>query len=54
MRRRAAIRDLAQKHVFVGKSALTDHFALLAIKLLGRSLEKACRGRHGRSTRAPT
>jgi alcohol dehydrogenase class IV len=34
--------DLAQKHVFVGKSALTDHFALLAIKLLGRSLEKAC------------
>ena len=34
--------DLAQNHVFIGKSALTDHFALLAIKLLGRSLEKAC------------
>ncbi len=34
--------ELAQKHVFIGKSALTDHFALLAIKLLGRSLEKAC------------
>jgi alcohol dehydrogenase class IV len=34
---------LAQKHVFIGKSALTDHFALLAIKLLGRSLEKACK-----------
>lgn len=35
--------SLPQKHVFVGKSALTDHFALLAIKLLGRSLEKAYR-----------
>ena len=34
---------LAQKHVFIGKSTLTDHFALLAIKLLGRSLEKACK-----------
>ncbi|WP_306868098.1 iron-containing alcohol dehydrogenase [Neorhizobium galegae] len=34
--------SLAQNHVFIGKSALTDHFALLAIKLLGRSLEKAC------------
>lgn len=34
--------ELAQKHVFIGKSALSDHFALLAIKLLGRSLEKAC------------
>lgn len=34
---------LPQQHVFIGKSALTDHFALLAIKLLGRSLEKAYR-----------
>ncbi len=34
---------LPQQHVFIGKSALTDHFALLAIKLLGRSLERACR-----------
>lgn len=33
---------LPQQHVFIGKSALTDHFALLAIRLLGRSLEKAC------------
>jgi alcohol dehydrogenase class IV len=33
--------DLAQKHVFVGKNALSDHFALLAIRLLGRSLERA-------------
>lgn len=34
---------LAQERVFVGKSALTDHFALLAIELLGRSLERAYR-----------
>jgi len=40
--RRGASHELAQKHVFIGKSDLTDHFALLAIKLLGRSLEKAC------------
>ncbi len=39
--RRGVDHSLAQKHVFIGKSALTDHFALLAIKLLGRSLEKA-------------
>ncbi|WP_448954933.1 iron-containing alcohol dehydrogenase [Labrys neptuniae] len=42
----AAKRDgnpcLSQQHVFIGKSALTDHFALLAIRLLGRSLERAC------------
>jgi alcohol dehydrogenase len=41
--RRGTDHSLAQKHVFIGKSALTDHFALLAIKLLGRSLEKACK-----------
>ncbi|HEY1782676.1 MAG TPA: iron-containing alcohol dehydrogenase [Roseiarcus sp.] len=35
--------SLPQKHVFIGKNALSDHFALLAIKLLGRSLEKAYR-----------
>jgi alcohol dehydrogenase len=35
--------ELAQQHVFIGKSALTDHFALLAIRLLGRSLERAWR-----------
>jgi alcohol dehydrogenase len=34
--------DLAQKHVFIGKSALSDHFALLAIRLIARSLERAC------------
>lgn len=41
--RRGDDHELAQNHVFIGKSALTDHFALLAIKLLGRSLEKACK-----------
>jgi alcohol dehydrogenase class IV len=41
--RRDVTSDLPQKHVFIGKTALTDHFALLAIKLLGRSLERACR-----------
>jgi alcohol dehydrogenase class IV len=33
---------LAQERVFVGKSAITDHFALLAIRLLANSLERAC------------
>jgi alcohol dehydrogenase len=32
---------LAQENVFIGKSALSDQFALYAIRLLGRSLEKA-------------
>lgn len=40
-KRRTADAELAQKHVFVGKSTLTDHFALLAIRLLARSLERA-------------
>lgn len=34
--------DLAQNHVFVGKNAMSDHFALEAIRLLGSGLEKAC------------
>jgi alcohol dehydrogenase class IV len=41
--RRGTSHDLPQNHVFIGKSDLTDHFALLAIKLLGRSLERACK-----------
>ncbi|MER9964717.1 iron-containing alcohol dehydrogenase [Mesorhizobium sp. M0045] len=41
--RRGTDPGLPQKHVFIGKTALTDHFALLAIKLLGRSLETAYR-----------
>lgn len=44
--------DLAQQHVFVGKSALTDHFALLAIRLLGRSLETAVRDGSNEAARA--
>lgn len=39
--RKSADHTLAQEHVFVGKNALSDHFALMAIKLLGRSLERA-------------
>ena len=39
--RRGTSHELPQHHVFIGKSDLTDHFALLAIKLLGRSLERA-------------
>jgi alcohol dehydrogenase class IV len=39
--RRDGEAELAQQHVFVGKNALSDHFALLAIKLLHRSLERA-------------
>ena len=43
---------LAQKHVFIGKSALTDHYALLAIRLLGRSLETAVRDGSNAAARA--
>ena len=39
--RRQPDADLALQHVFVGKSALTDHFALLAVRLLARSLKRA-------------
>lgn len=40
--RRNGDASLPQKHVSIGKSALSDHFALLAIRLLGKSLERAC------------
>lgn len=40
--RREPTPALAQERVFVGKNALSDHFALLAIELLSRSLERAC------------
>lgn len=50
--RRGTDHTLAQNHVFIGKSALTDHFALLAIKLLGRSLEKACKDGSDEDARA--
>ena len=50
--KRGADPTLPQHHVFIGKSALTDHFALLAIKLLGRSLEKAYRDGSNADARA--
>jgi alcohol dehydrogenase len=50
--RRGANPSLPQQHVFIGKSALTDHFALLAIRLLGRSLEQACRNGTDEGARA--
>lgn len=40
--RRDVTPGLSQERVFVGKSAITDHFALLAIRLLSASLERAC------------
>jgi alcohol dehydrogenase class IV len=39
--RKPSSHALAQENVFIGKSALSDQFALYAIRLLGRSLEKA-------------
>jgi alcohol dehydrogenase len=42
-RRRVPSAELAQQHVFIGKTPLTDHFALLAIRLIGRSLERVWR-----------
>lgn len=50
--RRPPSPELAQKHVFIGKSALTDHFALLAIRLIGRSLERAWRDGADEAARA--
>lgn len=34
--------DLTQQHVFVGKNVLSDHFALLAIASIWKSLYRAC------------
>ena len=50
--KRDADPHLPQQHVFIGKSALTDHFALLAIRLLGRSLERAYRDGSDEAARA--
>lgn len=41
--RREPSASLAQERVFVGKNALSDHFALMAVTLLSNSLERACR-----------
>lgn len=40
---RAATADLTLQHVFVGKNALSDHFALLAISSIWYSLHPACK-----------
>lgn len=50
--RRSGDAALTQKHVFIGKSALTDHYALLAIRLLGRSLETAVKDGSNATARA--
>ncbi|MDX8446854.1 iron-containing alcohol dehydrogenase [Mesorhizobium captivum] len=50
--KRGADPSLPQRQVFIGKSALTDHFALLAIRLLGRSLETAYREGSNENARA--
>ncbi len=40
--RRVASAGMAQERVFIGKSAITDHFARLAIQTIFSSLERAC------------
>lgn len=40
--RRDPVPGLAQERVFVGKNAISDHFALTAIELLWEGLETAC------------
>jgi alcohol dehydrogenase class IV len=40
--RREAVPGIAQDRVFVGKNAMSDHFALRAIELLWNGLEAAC------------
>ncbi len=40
--RREPTPELAQERVFIGKNALSDHFALTAISLLWQGLETAC------------
>lgn len=50
--RRAATPDLTQERVFIGKNALSDHFALNAIALLWRGLEAAYNDGHNPAARA--
>jgi len=50
--RRDPTQSLAQERVFVGKNALSDHFALMAIGLLAKSLETACRDGNDLAARA--
>ncbi|MGK9055001.1 iron-containing alcohol dehydrogenase [Neorhizobium petrolearium] len=49
--RREPIPGIAQQRVFVGKNALSDHFALGAITLLWEGLEAACEHGSDRSAR---
>lgn len=51
-KRRIGDATLPQQHVFIGKSVLTDHYALLAIRLLGRSLETAVKDGSNAEARA--
>lgn len=50
--RREPTASLSQERVFVGKNALSDHFALLAIGLLSKSLEQAWRDGNDMAARA--
>ncbi len=50
--RRVPDAALAQEHVFVGKNGFSDVFALRAITLIGRSLEKAYKDGNDRQARA--
>jgi alcohol dehydrogenase class IV len=50
--RRGTDPKLPQEHVFIGKSALSDHFAMLAVRLIGRSLERAYADGSDRGARA--
>jgi alcohol dehydrogenase class IV len=49
---RAPTPELSQQHVFVGKNALADHFALLAITSIWRSVRTACRNGSDLAARA--
>ncbi|UXN74063.1 iron-containing alcohol dehydrogenase [Devosia sp. A8/3-2] len=51
-KRQSGEASLPQQHVFIGKSALTDHYALLAMRLLGRSLETAVKDGSNAEARA--
>ncbi|WP_151719011.1 iron-containing alcohol dehydrogenase [Gemmobacter serpentinus] len=50
--RRDPVPGLAQDRVFVGKNALSDHFALQAISLLWQGLETACTDGNNAEARA--
>lgn len=49
--RRDPVPGIAQERVFVGKNAMSDHFALQAITLLWKGLEAACRDGGDRAAR---